>query len=203
MNSSRIKLLEKHEAPESLSAIYDKADAAMTNGAMPGPTLFGNQVRALAHNPELLESLLRVYEAFAATASLERKLVELGILIVSRVNACEYCVQHHAPLAHEAGLTAEQLTVIQKGTWLESKDLWSKEEWLVIAYAEKLTREPYKISNAFFTEFKACFSDRQISDLTMRLALCSAWNKFNDVLQLDTESPVQHAFSELKLETKD
>jgi hypothetical protein len=41
------------------------------------------------------------------------------------------------------------------------------------------------------------WSERQIVDLTMRLALCAAWNKFNDALGLDTETPFQHAFAEL------
>ena len=198
MTTSRIHLLEKTEAAENLTNIYDRADAAMTNGALPGPTLFGNQVRALAHNPALLESLINVYQTFADTASLDRKLVELGILVVSRVNACTYCVQHHAPLARDAGLTKVQLERLQGGNW-QDPDLWTEQEWLVVQYAERLTKEPYKISDELFRKLKTQFSDRQIVDLTMRLALCSAWNKFNDALQLDVESPVRHIFSELGL----
>lgn len=171
----------------------------MTTSDLPGPTLFGNQVRTLAHNPALLEALTRVYQVFADSQSVERKLVELGILVASRVNACRYCVQHHAPLAHHAGLTPEQLQAIQDGEWAARRQLWDRREWLVIQYAEQLTSEPYRISDAFFAELKVEFNDRQLVDLTMRLALCSAWNKFNDALQLDTESPVQHAFAELKL----
>jgi uncharacterized peroxidase-related enzyme len=171
----------------------------MIDGDLPGPTLFGNQIRALAHNPSLLQAISGVYEAFAATASVERKLVELGILIVSRVNACQYCVQHHSPLAHEAGLTTGQLQAIQDGDWGEKRALWSDSEWLIVQYAEQLTREPHKIGDALFDEMRRVFNDRQIVDLTMRLALCSAWNKFNDALRLDTETAFQHAFAELKL----
>lgn len=195
-SATRISLPEKHEADASLGPLYDRADAVSGGSTLPGPTLFGNQVRALAHNPALLKALFGVYEAFAAQPSIDRKLTELGILVVSRVNACRYCVQHHAPLAHGAGLTKKQLQAVQDGAWSE-RTLWSEEEWLVVRYAEALASVPQKVDDSLFAALKARFSERQIVDLTMRLALCAAWNKFNDALGLDTETPFQHAFAEL------
>ena len=195
--NDRIHLIPKHEAPESLHQIYDKADSAMVDGNMPGPTLFGNQVRALAHNPELLKALLQVYEVFGATSTTDRKLTELGILIVSRINACDYCFLHHAPLAHESGLSQAQLNCIEQDNWNDRRDLWSDKEWVLIQYAEQLTREPYKIKDALFDELHIHFIDKEIVDITMRLALCSAWNRFNDALGIDSESAFQHAFAEL------
>jgi len=193
---TRVRLLEKREADASLAPLYDRADAVSQGRTLPGPTLFGNQVRALAHNPALLRSLFGVYEAFAAEPSIDRKLTELGILVVSRVNACRYCVQHHAPLAHGAGLKTSQLRALQDGAWSDPEH-WSKEEWLVVRYAEALAAVPQKVDDKLFAALKARFSERQIVDLTMRLALCAAWNKFNDALGLDTETAFQHAFAEL------
>ncbi|MFQ5436074.1 MAG: carboxymuconolactone decarboxylase family protein [Anaerolineae bacterium] len=197
--NSRIEFILPQAAPADLHHLFDAADAAMKANLSPGPTLFGNQVRALAHNPALLQALTAVYQAFAETQSVERRLVELGILIVSRVNACQYCFQHHTPLAHDSGLTTEQLQAIQDNDWEGKRPLWSDSEWLVIQYAKQLTLAPYKISDQFFDKLKAQFTDRQIVDLTMRLALTAAWNKFNDALRLDTESPVRHAFANLEL----
>lgn len=195
-SATRIRLPEKHEADPSLAPLYERADAVSSGSTLPGPTLFGNQVRALAHNPALLKALFGVYEAFAAQPSVDRKLTELGILVVSRVNACRYCVQHHAPLAHGAGLTKKQLQAVQDDAWSE-RTLWSEEEWLVVRYAEALASVPQKVDDKLFAALKARFSERQIVDLTMRLALCAAWNKFNDALGLDTETAFQHAFAEL------
>lgn len=200
-NPARVRLLDKGQADAALGALYDRADAVSQGSTLPGPTLFGNQVRALAHNPALLKSLFGVYEAFAAEPSIDRKLTELGILIVSRVNACRYCVQHHAPLAHGAGLKTAQLQAIQNDAWSD-RGLWSDEEWLVVRYAEALASVPQRVNDALFAELKKHFSDRQIVDLTMRLALCAAWNKFNDALGLDTETAFQHAFAELGLRTE-
>ncbi|MDQ7024625.1 MAG: carboxymuconolactone decarboxylase family protein [Anaerolineae bacterium] len=196
-SNHRIHLIEAEEAPDSIKPLYERADSAMVDGQIPKPTLFGNQVRALAHNPALLKSLIGVYETFSETQSIERKLAELGILIVSKVNACTYCIQHHTPLAHDSGLSTEQLQIIEEGTWQEHRDLWADDEWVVIQYAEQMTREPYKILYSLFVDLHKHFSDRQIVDMTMRFALCSAWNKFNDALGLDTESAFQHAFSEI------
>lgn len=195
-SATRISLPEKHEADPSLGPLYDRADAVSSGSTLPGPTLFGNQVRALAHNPALLKALFGVYEAFAEQPSIDRKLTELGILVVSRVNACRYCVQHHAPLAHGAGLTKKQLQAVQDDAWSE-RALWSEDEWLVVRYAEALAAVPQKVDDKLFAALKARFSERQIVDLTMRLSLCAAWNKFNDALGLDTETAFQHAFAEL------
>jgi len=197
VQNNRIRLITREMAPAELEAIYERADSLDLDGELPGPTLFADQVRALAHHPALLQSLTKVYEAFAESLSVERKLLELGVLICSRVNACDYCLQHHAPLAQAAGLSKIQLRRIESGDWREQRNLWSNEEWLVILYAEQLTREPYKITNDFFAELRNCFDDRQIVDMTMRFALCSAWNKFNDALRLNTELAFQHAFAEL------
>lgn len=197
-NVARVRLPEKREADASLGPLYDRADAVSNGSTLPGPTLFGNQVRALAHNPALLKALFSVYEAFAEQPSIDRKLTELGILVVSRVNACRYCVQHHAPLAHGAGLTTAQLQAVQNDAWSD-RTLWSEEEWLVVRYAEALAAVPQRVDDKLFAALKARFSERQIVDLTMRLALCAAWNKFNDALGLDTETAFQHAFAELGL----
>ena len=197
MSADRVRLIPPEEAAPELAAIYSRADAALHDGRLPDPTLFGNQARALAHHPQLLQALIGVYEAFAAAPTVERKLIELGILIVSRVNACDYCLRHHTPLAQAAGLNAEQLQCIQRGDWKAHRDLWSEREWLIIAYAEGMTREPHRIDDAFFADLQRHFDDRQIVEMTMRFALCSAWNKFNDALGLDTESAFRHAYAEI------
>lgn len=197
MSDDSIRLIPTEDAPEELADIYANADSAMVDGNLPGPTLFGNQVRALAHNPALLKSLIQVYEAFAETQSVDRKLMELGILVTSKVNACDYCLQHHTPLAHESGLTKVQLACIEEGDWNTHRKLWSEEEWLVIQYADAMTREPYKIGKEMFQALHRHFNDRQIVDMTMRFALCSAWNKFNDALGLNTESAFQHAYADI------
>ena len=197
IDNTRIHLIQPDDAPQDLKTIYERADSVMTDGHIPGSTLFGNQIRALAHNPDLLKSLLAVYQTFADSASVDRKLIELGILIVSKVNACNYCVQHHTPLAHDSGLTVEQLGYIEAHTWRDHQDAFSEIEWVVIRYAEQMTAQPHKILDALFDELHQHFSDRQIVDMTMRFALCSAWNKFNDALGLNTESVFRHAFAEI------
>ena len=197
MHETRIRPIQKTEAPADLAPLYARADAAMTDGEIPGPTLFGNQIRALAHHPELLRALIGVYEAFAASPSVERKLIELGLLICSRVNACQYCLRHHSPLALASGLSKEQLRSIDERNWEQRRDLWSEQEWLIIRYAEQVTRGPHRIADELFAELHTHFDDRQIVDMTMRFALCSAWNKFNDALGLDTESAFQQAYAEI------
>ena len=84
MSDKRVRPIRKQEAPQELQAIYERADTALQGGQLPGPTLFGNQIRALAHHPQLLKALIDVYEAFAASPTVERKLIELGVSNLSR-----------------------------------------------------------------------------------------------------------------------
>lgn len=197
MSRQRVRPIPAEEAPAEVKAIYDRADNALRDGQPPGPTLFGNQVRALAHHPELMQALTAVYAAFANSPTVDRRLIELGILVCSRVNSCDYCARHHSPLARAAGLSLEQLRCIDRGDWGARRDLWDDQEWLVIRYAEQMTRAPYKIADGFFAELRRELTDRQIVDMSMRFALCSAWNKFNDALGLDTESAFHHAYAEI------
>ena len=50
-NLTRIDLITVEEAAPELAPLYEKAAGALTADSLPGPSLFGNQVRALAHNP--------------------------------------------------------------------------------------------------------------------------------------------------------
>ncbi len=64
-NFTRIDLISVEEDAPELAPLYEKAAGATTADSLPGPSLFGNQVRALVHNPPLLQALTQVYQVFA------------------------------------------------------------------------------------------------------------------------------------------
>ena len=45
--------------------------------------------------------------------------------------------------------------------------------------------------DAIFDELKTHFSEEQIVELTMRIALCGFFNRVNDSLQIETEEGVE------------
>jgi alkylhydroperoxidase family enzyme len=58
---------------------------------------------------------------------------------------------------------------------------------LIVEYSITVTRNWNKTRDEIFDRLKQHFSEAQIVELTWRIALCGAFNRLNDVLQLDIE----------------
>ena len=61
---------------------------------------------------------------------------------------------------------------------------------LVCEYAREVTLNWNRVRDAMFDRLHEHFSDAQIVELTWRIALCGAFNRFNDVLQINIEDGV-------------
>jgi alkylhydroperoxidase family enzyme len=66
---------------------------------------------------------------------------------------------------------------------------------LVVEYAIAVTNNWNKTRDEIFARLRQHFSEAQIVELTWRIALCGAFNRFNDILQFDIEQgvPVRQA----------
>ena len=62
---------------------------------------------------------------------------------------------------------------------------------LVRDFAEQVTTKFQYMRDAIFDELKTHFSEEQIVELTMRIALCGFFNRVNDSLQIETEEGVE------------
>jgi alkylhydroperoxidase family enzyme len=61
---------------------------------------------------------------------------------------------------------------------------------LVVEYAIAVTNGWNRTRDEMFARLRAHFTEAQIVELTWRTALCGAFNRFNDILQLDIEPGV-------------
>ena len=61
---------------------------------------------------------------------------------------------------------------------------------LVRDYAVQVTGDFHRIRDRTFEALGAHFSEEQIVELTLRIALCGFFNRFNDVLQIEMEDGV-------------
>jgi len=144
---------------------------------------FTNQARALAHSPEAMRALYGLLLAWREVESIPRRLVEIAVVTVSRLNRCEYCVAHHAPVLSQFGLAHESIEQI-----LESNPPGFVElDLLVRDYARLVTERPWGIRDGVFERLREHFDEAQIVELTVRIALCGLFNKFNKALQVDME----------------
>lgn len=185
MPMARVKPVEPSAAPAAVADALDRARRELP--------LFLNQVGTLAHLPGLVGRFVDLYAALPRESLLPRSLVELAILTVSAVNACEYCLVHHGALGAGHGLTPQQVHSFRTGGWRELP--LGETEKLVVEYAEQVTRDANRVSEPLFERLRARFTDPQLVELTLRIALCSFFNKLNQALRIDVEPEALEAFA--------
>lgn len=178
---ARVREVQREEVAPDLRPLYDAFCGGYGN--------FGNQVKALAHSPEALRHLCGLMVALRERANLPRRLVEVAVVTVSRVNRCPYCVAHHGPVLVEMGIPAEAVERILEPSppGLEPLDL------LVRDYARLVVERPWGIRDGVFESLRAHFSEAQVVELTLRISLCNLFNQFNEALQVPMEPGVLEA----------
>ncbi len=169
----RVSPLPSSALPKDIAAIYDKF--ATGYGA------FGDQAAVLAHVPPALDHLYRMLFELRERSGVPFRYIELAVVTVSKLNACSYCVSHHAPLLTIEGVPPDAVT--QLPSWdhpqLEEVDR------IVVMYANLVTTQAGRIREDMFRQLRAHFSESQIVELTLRIALAGFFNRFNDALQID------------------
>jgi uncharacterized peroxidase-related enzyme len=180
---SRVSIKTKDDLPANLRPLWDKMT---TYGA------FENQAGVMAHRPPIFEHIWSLLVDLANEAVLSKRHLELALVTVSLLNKCTYCVSHHAPKLAIQGVSeegAQRLLDYKDHPELDDVDR------LVVEYAIAVTNNWNKTRDEVFTRLREHFSEAQIVELTWRIALCGAFNRFNDILQFDIEQgvPVREA----------
>jgi uncharacterized peroxidase-related enzyme len=170
---ARIPLIEIENATLEVKEIYDKALRGKP----------GNAQKVLAHRPEILKNFLPFYASVGG--ALDRKLYEMIYVEVSFVNGCRYCLQHHIASSKRVGLATEDWQALKEGDYTR----FSEKERVALAYAEKLTRSPGKVTDVDFVNLKKHFSDAEIVDLHLLTGLVNLTNRFTEPLGLELEFP--------------
>ena len=136
-----------------------------------------------AHRPAALRHIMGMLLEMADKPILDKRHLEIAIVTVSAINRCDYCVAHHAPRLLELGLAKETIA----GILDDNCPRLDPVDRLVRDYAAQVTRDHNRVGDAMFDQLRAHFDEAQIVELTLRITLCTFFNKFNDVMQLDME----------------
>ncbi len=149
---------------------------------------FRNLVEAMGHRPTILRHLFGMLLDLRDEAVLPRRALELALVTVSKLNECTYCISHHAPMLQVVGLSKEGIARLPDVDDHPELDDLDK---MVVRYAAAVTTRANRMRDAEVTDLRAHFSEAQIVELTWRIALCGAFNRFNDALQLTLEDGVE------------
>jgi uncharacterized peroxidase-related enzyme len=175
---SRISVKTRDDLPAALQPLWDRMK---TYGA------FENQAGVMAHRAPIFGNVWTLLVELSDEAMLPKRYLELCLVTVSLLNRCSYCVSHHAPKLAVQGISpegAEQLLDYANHPELDDVDK------LVVEYAIAVTHNWNRTGDAIFVRLREHFTEAQIVEMTWRTALCGAFNRFNDILQLDIEPSV-------------
>ena len=174
----RISIKTKEDLPQELWPLWEK---------MQGYGAFENQAGVMAHRAPIFKSMWAMLTELAEEGVLSKRHLELCLVTVSLLNKCTYCVSHHAPKLAVQGISEEGASrLLDYKTHPELDEV----DKLVVEYAITVTNNWNRTRDEIFARLAAHFSEAQIVEMTWRTALCGAFNRFNDILQLDIEPGV-------------
>jgi uncharacterized peroxidase-related enzyme len=138
--------------------------------------------RVMAHRPESLKDFVPFYSSVLGVGSVERRVKELAYLTASIANRCAYCTAAHTASARKAGVTAEEIQAIEA----ETDTPFSAPEQAAIRYSRELTRTA-TATPAIRAALAGFFTEEQIVELTLTIAVANFTNRFNNGLEIMPE----------------
>lgn len=175
---ARVRDIGIDEVPENTREVYSRFASEY------GPFL--NQVKVFAHRPVALRNIMGMLLEFKQEEVLSKRHLEIALVVVSKLNECVYCVAHHKPKLMEQGLSAETVDNILS----DEIEGFDEVDMLVRNYAVQVTEKPQYMRDQMFADLAKHFSEEQIVELTLRIALCGFFNRFNDAMQIGMEDGV-------------
>ena len=107
--------------------------------------------------------------------ALDLKLLSLVKLRASQINGCAFCLHMHYEEALKAGDTPARLNLLP--AWEESR-MFTDKERAALLWTESLTHiATDRAEDETYAEVKAHFTDKEMADLTLAVAMINAWNR--------------------------
>lgn len=177
---ARVSDVPPERVPEDVRDVYRRFASGY------GP--FRNQVGVFAHVPSSVRHLMAMLLELREQKNVPYRYIELAIVVVARLNECHYCVDHHKPLLVVEGISADG---VDQALDYENHPEFDDIDKLVVEYTIAVTNTPQRIRERMFERLRQHFSEAQIVELTMRIALCGFFNRFNDALMIDDETATE------------
>ncbi|MBX9298299.1 carboxymuconolactone decarboxylase family protein [Chromobacterium piscinae] len=125
-------------------------------------------------SPKAYQGLLACKNALAES-SLGLPLIELAYLRVAQLNGCAFCLKLHSQALRRRGESQEKLDML--AGW-DVADSLSPREAAAIAWTEAVTRiGETRAPDSVFQPLREHFSDAEIADLTLAIALMNAFTR--------------------------
>lgn len=152
--------------------------------------------RTLLHSPPVADGWNFLLGAIRTQTTLPADIREIAICRVGVINEAWFEWAHHAPILMEVdGFTEEMLAVVRRPTQDGGKGALSERQWIVLRYADAMTRE-VRVEDGLFEELRTNggFGEREIVELTATIAAYNCVSRVLvalDVGEMNGKEPVQ------------
>jgi AhpD family alkylhydroperoxidase len=180
---ARVKDLNPTELQGSSRQVYER----ILDGYGP----YRNMLSVFAHRPPALDHIFSYLLQSKADGLISPRHLEIALLTASKAHVCEYCVAHHEPKSLEQGLSQETVDRLLD----DDVPGLDPVELLVRDYALQVTQNAARVTDAFHNRLREHFSEEQIVELTIRIALCSFFKRVNEALDVVAEDDVALEFA--------
>ncbi len=152
--------------------------------------------RIFGHQPAMAAGLGAFGAALKVNRTLPERLIELVRLRVAFHNQCRSCMAMRYADAVDAGVTEDLVCSLERPH--EAPDLTAPER-LALSYADLMATNHLAINDAFYTELKEHFSEKEIVEIGSWCAICvgfgrlsATWDMTEDLPERfqDTDKPV-------------
>lgn len=175
----RVRTVPASEITGKARDVYDRAGSYGS---------FSSLIGVMANRPPVLEHTFGLLLDLKAEGVLPARYLELALVTVSKLNECTFCVSNHTPRLNASGIS---LTAAESILDYQTVEEFDAVDRLVIEYSIAVTNDFHKVRDEVMDRLRAHFDDAQIVELTWRIALCGAFNRFNDVLQTEIDDGVE------------
>ena len=174
---SRISVPAVESATGATAEVY--AEVKKAAGSV--PNLF---VALGALAPQVLKSVLNA-EGVLGAGTLSKQDVETIKVAVSELTGCDYCVAAHTMIGKMTGLSAEALRQIRAG-----EPTGNARRDALVHFVRQLQTTSGTISTEQFAAITAAgYSDTQLVEITLAIALTVFTNTFNRINDTDLDFP--------------
>ena len=130
-------------------------------------------VKALAHKPELLRSVLSLTAVADGPGEIDTGFKEILNIRASVLNGCHFCTQMHSNMARMHKVAAAKIEGAKEGS---ASAAFDEKEKAALRLCEESTKG-VKVSDATFEGLKAHYSEAAIVELLGVVGVINMWNR--------------------------
>lgn len=144
---------------------------------------------AMAHSPAVLQSYVALQQVIGDYGTFDARTREAIALVVGNVDECTYCQSAHTMGAKAAGLSEDQTIAIRRGD-IDFDDKLA----VLLELARQTTANKGSVKDdAWTAALDAGWSDAQLTELSVHVALNLFTNYFNHLVETDLDIPAAPA----------